>query len=160
MPERVVEQRITIELNPDERRLYDRMRSRVVRRSARRRSGFRDMLLMLPDFTVLLSRLMRDQRVPLSGKIVAMFGVAYVLSPIDLLPALLLGPIGLVDDLIVVTAALSRMLNHVHPDVVRAHWSGQGDALEAIQSVTQWSESLFTDRLVGTLRGILRFGAR
>ncbi len=160
MPEREVEQRITIELNPDEQRLYDRMRSRVVRRSSGPRSGFRDMLLLLPDFTVLLSRLMRDQRVPLSGKIVAMFGVAYVLSPIDLLPALLLGPIGLVDDLIVVTAALSRVLNHVHPDVVRAHWPGQGDALEAIQGVTQWSESLFTGRLLGALRGFLRFGAR
>jgi uncharacterized membrane protein YkvA (DUF1232 family) len=160
VPERTEEQRITIELNPDERRLYDRMRSRVVRRSARRRSGFRDMLLLLPDLTVLLSRLMRDERVPLTGKIVAMFGVGYVLSPIDLLPSLLLGPIGLVDDLIVVTAALSRVLNHVHPDVVRAHWSGQGDALEAIQGVTQWSESLFTGWLRGALRGLRRVGTR
>jgi hypothetical protein len=31
-------------------------------------------------------------------------------------------------------------LNHVHPDVVRGHWSGQGDALETIQNVTGWFE--------------------
>ena len=121
----------------------------------RRRSGFRDMLLLLPDFTVLLTRLMRDERVPLSGKIVAMFGVGYVLSPIDLLPSLLLGPIGLVDDLIVVTAALSRVLNHVHPDVVRGHWSGQGDALNAIQRVTSWSENQIRSRL----RKVLPWGS-
>ena len=70
-----------------------------------------------------------------------------MLSPIDLLPALLLGPLGLVDDLVVVGAALSRLLNHVHPDVVRFHWAGKGDALEVIQRVSLWSESLLRGRL-------------
>ncbi len=37
-------------------------------------------------------------------------------------------------------ACLSRLLNHVHPDVVRGHWSGQGDALDVIQRVTSWFE--------------------
>ncbi len=39
------------------------------------------------------------------------------------------------------------MLNRVHPDVVRSHWSGQGDALEAIQRVTSWTERMFGDRV-------------
>jgi uncharacterized membrane protein YkvA (DUF1232 family) len=77
-----------------------------------------------------------------------------VISPLDILPGLLFGPIGLVDDLLVVSATLSQMLNRVHPDVVRSHWSGQGDALEAVQRVTLWSESLFTVRLRGFLRGL------
>jgi uncharacterized membrane protein YkvA (DUF1232 family) len=86
--------------------------------------------------------------------------VGYVLSPIDLVPSLLVGPIGLVDDLLVVTAALSRILNHVHPDVVRSHWSGQGDALDAIQRVTRWSELLFSERLLGWVRAVFRTAAR
>ena len=45
-------------------------------------------------------------------------GVGYVLSPVDLVPSLLFGPTGLIDDAIVVSAALSRILNHVHPDIV------------------------------------------
>ena len=89
-------------------------------------------------------RLLRDQRVSLGDKAVALLGLGYVLSPIDLLPEVLLGPIGLLDDLVVVAATLSRLLNHVHPDVVRSHWPGQGDALDAIQRVT---------RLDGELRG-------
>ena len=48
--------------------------------------------------------------------------------------------VGLLDDLFVVAACLSRLVNHVHPDVVRANWSGQGDALEIIQSTTAWFE--------------------
>jgi uncharacterized membrane protein YkvA (DUF1232 family) len=132
---------ITIELNPRERRLYDRVRERIVpARPGPSASGGLDVLLFLPDLTVLLGRLLRDRRVPLAQKAVALGGIAYVLSPIDLLPALVLGPVGLLDDLFVVAACLSRLLNHVHPDVVRAHWSGQGDALEIIQSTTAWFE--------------------
>jgi uncharacterized membrane protein YkvA (DUF1232 family) len=131
---------ITIELNPLERRLYDRVRERVVPARPGATSGARDVLLFLPDLTVLLGRLLRDRRVPLGQKAIALAGIAYVVSPIDLLPALVFGPVGLLDDLFVVAACLSRLLNHVHPDVVRAHWSGQGDALEIIQSTTAWFE--------------------
>jgi uncharacterized membrane protein YkvA (DUF1232 family) len=143
---------ITIELNPRERRLYDGLRDRVVRREPGRTSGLRDLLLLLPDLTVLLVRLLRDERVPRGPKLLAGFGLAYVVSPIDLLPSMLLGPIGLVDDLIVVSASLSRLVNRVHPDVVRSAWPGQGDALEAIQRVTQWSEGLFRGRWRRSLR--------
>jgi uncharacterized membrane protein YkvA (DUF1232 family) len=144
--------RITIELNPRERRLYDRLRMRVVKTRAGSRSGVRDLVLLLPDLTVLLMRLMRDSRVPLTSKVIALLGICYVLSPIDLIPSLLVGPVGLLDDLVVVSATLSRVLNHVHPDVVRSHWPGQGDALDAIQRVSAWSASIFSEKLPRALR--------
>ena len=131
---------VTIELNPRERRLYDRLRENLVVPEPNGSSGIRDILLLLPDLTILLTRLLRDGRVPLLEKGIALAGVAYVISPIDVLPALVLGPVGLLDDLFIVAACLSRLLNHVHPDVVRGHWSGQGDALEVIQNTTNWFE--------------------
>lgn len=130
---------ITIELNPRERRLWDRLRGHVVTPRSGGTSGVGDLLLLLPDLTVLLVRLLRDPRVPLSGKLIALAGVGYVMLPVDLVPELLLGPIGLVDDLLIVGAALSALLERVHPDIVRSHWSGQGDALEVIQRVSGWS---------------------
>ncbi|MFP6608543.1 MAG: YkvA family protein [Myxococcota bacterium] len=138
---------LIIDLNPRERRVYDRLRAQIVEPEPGERSNVRDLLLLLPDLAVLLFRLMRDDRVPVGSKAIAVLGGAYLISPIDLLPAMLVGPIGLVDDLIVVGAVLSRMLNRVHPDVVRSHWSGQGDALEAIQRVTAWTEHAFGDRV-------------
>ena len=134
------EGRITIELNPRERRFYDRLRERVVPVRSGATTGARDLLLLLPDLTILLGRLLRDARVPLFEKTIALAGIAYVLSPIDLMPVLLLGPIGMLDDLFIVAACLSRLVNHVHPDVVRGHWSGQGDALDVIQSTAAWFE--------------------
>ncbi len=147
------EEPISIELNPREQRLYDRLRARVVKTRPGATSGIRDAILLLPDLTVLLARLVRDSRVPVSCKVIAVLGVGYALSPIDLIPSLLVGPIGLVDDLLVVSAALSKILNEVHPDVVRSHWSGQGDALDVVQRATRWSASILMEKLPRWLRG-------
>ncbi len=138
---------VTIELDVRERRLYDRLRARVVPSAPNAPSGIGDLLLLLPDLVVLLFRLMRDERVPVGSKAIAMLAAGYLVSPIDLVPDLVLGPIGLIDDLLVVGSALSRMVNHVHPDVVRSHWSGHGDALDAIQRVSGWVEVQVGQRL-------------
>lgn len=150
------EKRIEIELNPREVRLYDRLRAAVIDRQPGLGSGFLDILMLLPDLTVLLIRLTRDPRVPLAAKVIAGLGVAYILSPIDLLPEFLLGPIGLIDDLLVVATAFSRLLKSVHPDIVREHWSGQGDALDAIHRVTAWADSVVTQRLPSAVRRLFR----
>jgi uncharacterized membrane protein YkvA (DUF1232 family) len=147
------EESVIIELNPRERRLYDRLRAQVIKARPGAASGIRDVILLLPDLTVLLLRLLRDSRVPISCKVIAVLGIGYALSPIDLVPSLLVGPIGLVDDLLVVSAALSKILNKVHPDVVRSHWSGQGDALDAIQRSARWSASILVERIPRRLRG-------
>jgi uncharacterized membrane protein YkvA (DUF1232 family) len=152
--------RITIELNPRERRLYDRLRRRVVENEPGSSTGLRDALLLLPDMTVMLARLLRDRRVSGGSKWIALLGLGYVLSPIDLLPSLLLGPIGIADDLLVACAALSWLVNHVHPDVVRAAWPGKGDALAAIQNVSSWAERFFGNRLRGLVRTVLRVDPR
>lgn len=149
---------VEIELNPSERRLYDRVRARLVESGRTGRSGLRDLLLLLPDFVVLLARLLRDPRVARGDKAVAIAGIAYVLSPIDFVPAFLFGPLGTLDDLLIVTAAVSRVVNHVHPDVVRSHWPGKGDVLDAIHRVSEWTESQLGARLSGLLRHILPGG--
>jgi uncharacterized membrane protein YkvA (DUF1232 family) len=147
--------RVEIELNPTEQRLYDRVRASVVQGGRTGRSGIGDLLLLLPDFCVLLARLLRDERVARGDKAVALLGIAYVLSPVDLLPTILFGPLGALDDVLVVTAAASRIVNHVHPDVVRSHWPGKGDVLDAIHRVSEWSERQLGARLRGLLRRVL-----
>lgn len=150
-----VSRAVEIELNPRERRLYDRVRERLRTPAPGARSDLRDVLFLLPDLTVLMLRLLRDERVAPGDKLLALLGVGYVLSPVDLVPEFLFGPLGLVDDLLVVAATLSRLVNHVHPDVVRAHWSGQGDALDAVQRAAAWSERQLGGRLRRVVRRIL-----
>ena len=138
---RLTEEHLEIDVRAREHRIYDRLRARIQKLEPGASSGVRDLALLLPDLAVLLLRLVRDPRVPLGSKAIALLGFSYTLWPIDLLPELFLGPLGYLDDLIVLAATLSRIVNHVHPDLVRAHWSGQGDALDAIRRVTARAEA-------------------
>lgn len=145
-------EKLEIDLRARERRIYDRLRARVVRREAGAGAGARDLLLFLPDLVVLLVRLARDPRVPAGSKAVAVLGIGYSLSPIDLMPEILFGPIGFLDDLLIAAAAVSYIVNHIHPDLVRAHWPGPGDVLDVVKRVLAWSERLVgktVSRLIG-----------
>jgi uncharacterized membrane protein YkvA (DUF1232 family) len=145
----VSEARLELDVRERERRLYDRVRAKLT--GAGSPAGIADLLLLVPDFVVLLARLLRDGRVPLGAKLVAAAGIAYVLSPIDLLPEILLGPLGILDDLLVSAAAVSRILNHVHPDLIAAHWPGRGSVLESLQRVARWAEERLGDRVMRLL---------
>jgi len=149
----MTQSRLEIDVRAREGRLYDRLRARIRKFEPGTGSGLGDVALLLPDMVMLLARLVGDPRVPIGSKAIALLGLSYALSPVDLLPEILLGPIGLLDDLIVVAAALSRIVNHVHPDLVRAHWSGHGDALDVIRRVSAQAESW----LGGALARVLGF---
>jgi uncharacterized membrane protein YkvA (DUF1232 family) len=142
-PEPVVE----IDLSARERRIYDRWRSALRKPLPGANADLRDALLALPDLAVLVLRLLRDGRVRPGDKAIAVLGIAYVLSPIDLIPEFVFGPLGLLDDAFVLALTVSRLVNRVHPDVVRAHWSGQGDVLDAIQRVSAWAERQLGGRM-------------
>ena len=145
---------IEIELNAREKRYYDQLRQRV-REPNGASSDVRDLILLLPDLAMLLFRLMRDERVPVGHRAIALLGIGYLVSPIDLLPTFFFGPLGMLDDVVVVAATVSQLVNHVHPDVVRSHWSGQGDALDVVRQVTEWSER----NVSGRIRSVLGMGA-
>ena len=132
--------RVEIDLRAREKRVYDRLRARVIAHQPGASVGIRDLLLFLPDLVVLLYRLARDPRVPAGAKAVAALGIGYAFSPIDLLPEILFGPLGFLDDLLIAAAAVSYVVNHVHPDLVRAHWPGPGDVLDVVKRVLAWSE--------------------
>jgi uncharacterized membrane protein YkvA (DUF1232 family) len=131
---------VEIDLKARERRLYDRWRRALRKPLPGAAPDLRDALLALPDLAVLVLRLLRDGRVRPGDKAIAVLGLAYVLSPIDLVPEFLFGPVGLIDDAFMLALTVSRLVNRVHPDVVRTHWSGQGDVLDAIQRVSAWAE--------------------
>ncbi|HEY8122807.1 MAG TPA: YkvA family protein [Myxococcota bacterium] len=142
---------VEIDLSARERRVYDRWRAALRRPLPGASPDLRDALFALPDLVVLVLRLLRDSRVRPGDKAMAVLGVAYVLSPIDLLPEFLFGPIGLLDDALVLALTVSRLVNRVHPDVVRAHWSGQGEVLDAIQRVSGWAERQLGGRMRRTI---------
>lgn len=87
------------------------------------RETLRELALFLPNFVILLRRLLGDPRVPLRSKIIVAGTVAYLVSPIDLVPDFVPG-FGQLDDVVVAILALHSILNRVDEDVVLEHWNG------------------------------------
>ncbi|MBW3620550.1 MAG: DUF1232 domain-containing protein, partial [Actinobacteria bacterium] len=88
--------------------------------------AWQELLRFLPDVAKLLSRVAKDRRVPWHAKLVAGGAIAYVVSPVDLIPDVL-GGIGQMDDIYVVTKALRYLFNTAGYDLLREHWSGSDD---------------------------------
>lgn len=83
--------------------------------------AFFRLLRGLPTMLRLFWRLFRDGRTPWSARLVLLGTLVYVLSPVDLLPAMLFGLVGLVDDLTVLVFGCQLFVRLIPPPVVTEH---------------------------------------
>ena len=92
----------------------------------------RTVVAAVPDLVRLLRSLVADPTVPLDVRIVLVALVAWIVSPIDLIPEFIpvLGPI---DDVVVAVAALRYVRRRVGLPGLRARWKGS-DASWAVVS--------------------------
>jgi uncharacterized membrane protein YkvA (DUF1232 family) len=96
-----------------------------------RTSVAQELVLFLPNVLQLFRGLLADPRVPRSAKVWLWLGVAWVASPIDLIPEFL-PVVGPLDDAIVVALVLRHLVRRAGPDVVRDHWRGDPGTLGLI----------------------------
>ncbi|HUP18935.1 MAG TPA: YkvA family protein [Gemmatimonadota bacterium] len=99
---------------------------------ARARGTLREMALFLPNFALLLKRLLTDPRVPFRSKILFGGTLVYLISPIDVIPDFIPG-LGQLDDVVLALLALHGMLNRVDPAVVLEHWDGDAELIELVR---------------------------
>jgi uncharacterized membrane protein YkvA (DUF1232 family) len=99
-------------------------------------------VLAVPDFFVMMVRLVRDPRIPTRSKILVGAVIAYFLSPFDVIPDVL-GGLGLVDDLAVALFAVEELSKSVPANVLEEAWPGDGQVLEmASEGVRQMTQVL------------------
>lgn len=118
--------------------IYPKLRAKVMRQLDRLPAlehPWADVLMAGPDLIYLLSKLVTDKRVPLKQKAKLAAALGYFLSPIEILPEIILGPIGLIDDIAFAAFALHSVINEIDPQIVRDHWMGKEEALDVIQRV-------------------------
>ena len=95
----------------------------------------------LPNLVKLGYRLMRDPRVPVKHKAFLGGSLAYLASPVDLIPDFI--PfLGRADDLLMLAFALNAMFEAAGEAIVHEHWDGTGDVLEIVAGVVEWGASL------------------
>ena len=102
--------------------------------AAGRRTDARALAGFVPDCAVLCRRLLADPRVPRASKLALAALVAYLLSPIDLVPDFI--PVaGQLDDAILLGLVLRAIVRRVGPDVVAEHWPGPEGSLRVVLSL-------------------------
>jgi uncharacterized membrane protein YkvA (DUF1232 family) len=125
-----------------------------------------EVLLIAPDLFVLLSRLVVDGRVPLQAKAKIAAGIAYFISPLDMVPDFL-GPAGYLDDVVVAAWILHTLvseLNQLDPAILEEHWEGGESVLQRIAEIVDRAEEVlgqglsFVVRRLRAGRGPVRSG--
>jgi uncharacterized membrane protein YkvA (DUF1232 family) len=99
---------------------------------AGRKGDARALVRLVPDCVVLFKRLLTDPRVDWWRKLLLVLVIAYVASPIDLVPDFI--PIaGQLDDAILVVLAIRVLLRGGGPRLLSEHWPGPARSLEFIR---------------------------
>ena len=140
-------------------RFYDRLRERVhsyAESKGRLAERTTDYLLLVPDMFILLWRLVNDPRVTGTNKVLLGSGIAYYFFPLDIVPELLLGPIGFLDDLVFGVYLLNKILVDTDPEVLREHWSGHDDILESLQRVLNSADNLFAGDVMSKIKNMAK----
>ena len=88
-------------------------------------------LRLLPDTIRLLRRFAVDRTLPRTARIRSWLVLAYLATPIDLVPDFI-PAIGYLDDAILVWLALRAIVRHAGGNAVRQRWPGSPDGLAAL----------------------------
>ena len=150
----------TADVPPDRaERFYDRIRTSIHRYVEKRGTAIEktaEYLLLVPDFFILLWRLVNDGRVNAKNKVLLGSGVAYFIFPLDLLPEAFLGPLGYADDLVLSVFILNKILRDTDVEIIRQHWSGSEDVLATIQKVLNAADSLVGTEFLGRIKKMMK----
>lgn len=97
---------------------------------------YMEYILAVPDFFYVIWQLAFDDRIPKDVKIKLGGLIAYWILPFDIIPDMIFGPLGFLDDL-ALTAALLNSIMEDHSDIVEEHWSkvSEKNILETIQNI-------------------------
>lgn len=88
-------------------------------------------LSLVPDVLRLVRGLVTDPDVPRGVRLRVGLLLAWLISPVDLLPEFL--PIGYLDDAIVTVIALRSIMRRAGPEALARHWSGTPGGLRVVR---------------------------
>ncbi|PJA95931.1 MAG: hypothetical protein CO129_09165 [Ignavibacteriales bacterium CG_4_9_14_3_um_filter_34_10] len=111
-----------------------------------------DFLLLVPDVFYLLMKLSLDKEFPVNKKLKLAALIAYFISPIDLMPELILGPIGFLDDLVASAYVLNEIINDENTQLVKKHWAGDKDILYVIKNIIANADHLVGEKIINKLK--------
>ncbi|OQC08005.1 MAG: hypothetical protein BWX76_00008 [Candidatus Cloacimonetes bacterium ADurb.Bin089] len=117
---------------------YQKLRQKIrewLQTEEGKNTKYAEYLMLAPDLFYLLCKLAFDKDVAVAAKANLAGAIAYFVSPIDLIPEGIVGPVGFLDDIVVSVWVLNGIINNTDPAIISKHWPGDEDLLEIVQQI-------------------------
>lgn len=116
-----------------------------------------EVLLFAPDLFYMLIGLLRDPEVPKKFKKLILLAITYYIAPIDLMPEMILGPIGFLDDTVLAAYIIHGLMNHVPEAVMDKHWPGEVKLLDALRRILNSADKVLGSTIWKKLQNKVKF---
>src|SRR6267154_1039696 len=110
------------------------------------KSRMKNLLMFLPNMIVLCAKLMVDSRVPRTERALLAAALIYAIIPFDFIPDMI--PfVGQIDDALLISMTLLRLIDRTDDRIVREHWHGGGDVVQLAESMATIAPLLIPRRI-------------
>ncbi len=119
-------------------------------------SKWSEYLLLAPDLFHLLTKLALDKDVPVAEKAKIAGALAYFISPIDLIPEAIVGPIGYLDDVALAAFVINSVMKNCDHAIITRHWAGEDDVLVLVQQIVDVSSDMLGNKIWDKLKRMVK----
>jgi uncharacterized membrane protein YkvA (DUF1232 family) len=129
---------------------YTKVRENLENKVPEKYKDIVEYALLIPDIGALLWRLFKDKRVDIKTKMLVGGLIAYIASPIDILPDFI-PLIGKMDDVAIVFFAMNKIINEIPEEVILSNWTGKEDIMMLIKEGVAFIAKMVGSQNVGKL---------
>ena len=116
---------------------YTKGRSYLESKIPNKIKKFSNYILIIPDITALLIRLLKDNRVSIKTKLIISATISYIAFPIDIIPDSI--PfIGRIDDIGIIFFTIEKIIDYVPCNVIVENWQGKNDMIFMLKTVVEY----------------------
>jgi uncharacterized membrane protein YkvA (DUF1232 family) len=147
------------DMNPEQADFYQKLRQRIkvwIEKKSGKDNRMTEFVLLAPDLFHLLCRLMLDKEVPAAKKAKVAAVIIYFMTPMDLIPEAIFGPIGYLDDVALTALVLNDLINDLDPQIVTRNWAGDRDILNVVKTIIANSDKIVGRGLWNKLRNKIK----
>ena len=134
---------------------YSKLRKDIDEKIPEKYSKVFEYAMLVPDIVALFWRLFRDKRVSIKVKILIGGIIAYLASPINILPEFI--PfIGQIDDVAITFFGLHKIIEEVPNEIIVQNWQGKEDIILKVNEVISYLYKILGGQNVAKLLAYLK----
>lgn len=129
---------------------YAKLRENTAEKVPDKYKNIVEYAMIIPDIVALLWRLFRDKRVRIDTKILIGGAIAYLASPIDIIPDFI-PMIGKIDDVAIAFFVMNKLINEIDEKIILENWNGKENIIEIIKNGVAYISKMVGSENVGKL---------